>query len=86
MLQTRIVSTPLFSQNEQKVTSYYKNKLKQLYGAATTDAATESESLRKALDKIYEIKEMKNQRALADRPKPVSEKRVNSCTVQCIKK
>jgi len=58
-------------QNEQKVTSYYKNKLKQLYGAATSDAATESESLRKALDKIYEIKDMKNQRALADRPKPV---------------
>merc|ERR1712228_590307 len=58
-------------QNEQKVTSYYKNKLKQLYGAATADATSESETLRKALDKIYEIKEMKSQRALADRPKPV---------------
>ena len=67
----------IFPQNEQKVTSYYKNKLKQLYGAATSDAATESESLRKALDKIYEIKEMKNQRALADRPKPVCEKSDN---------
>ena len=58
-------------QNEQRVTSYYKNKLKQLYGVATTDATSESEVLRKALKMIYEIKELKNQRSLADRPKPV---------------
>jgi len=58
-------------QNEQKVTSYYKNKLKQLYGVATADATSESEVLRKALRKIYEIKELKTQRSLADRPKPV---------------
>ena len=54
------------------MTSYYKNKLKQLYGSATADATSESESLRKALEKIYEIKEMKTQRASGDRPKPVS--------------
>ena len=59
-------------QNEQKVTSYYKNKLKQLYGVATTDATSESDILRKALKTIYDIKELKNQRSLTDRPKPVS--------------
>jgi len=58
-------------QNEQKVTSYYKNKLKQLYGVATADASAESEALRKALKKIHEIKESKNQRSSTDRPKPV---------------
>ena len=55
------------------MTSYYKNKLKQLYGAATADATSESEVLRKALEKIYEIKEMKTQmRAQGDRPKQVN--------------
>jgi len=67
----QITKTHEKMQNEQKVTSYYKNKLKQLYGAATADATSESETLRKALDKIYEIKEMKTQRAHGDRPKPV---------------
>jgi len=69
---SQIAKTHEKMQNEQKVTSYYKNKLKQLYGAATADATSESEVLRKALEKIYEIKEMKTQmRAQGDRPKQV---------------
>lgn len=44
---------------EGKVTPYYKSKLKTLYNAAITDAETEAEVIRSALEKIKEIKKLR---------------------------
>lgn len=52
------------------VTPYYKSKLKGLYNTAMQDAESEAELLRKALDKISEIKSFRNERN-GDRPKPI---------------
>lgn len=60
-------------QHEQKLSPYYKTKLKGLYNTAQQDAESEAELLRKALDKISEIRAVKNERRIqaknADRPK-----------------
>ncbi|CAI9724021.1 Hypothetical predicted protein [Octopus vulgaris] len=56
-------------------TPYYKNKLRGLYNTAMQDAEAEAELVRKALDKISEIKSIQENRRLgkldSDRPKPI---------------
>ncbi|XP_013398555.1 SAGA-associated factor 29 [Lingula anatina] len=47
---------------EQKISPYYKSKLKGLYNTAMQDAESEAELLRKALDKINEVKSFRNER------------------------
>lgn len=54
----------------QKISPYFKSKLKGLYGTAMQDAEAEAELLRKALGKIAQIKAFRNDRN-GDRPKPV---------------
>ncbi|ELU13680.1 hypothetical protein CAPTEDRAFT_220415 [Capitella teleta] len=58
-------------QQEQKVvvSPYFKTKLKGLYTTAMQDAETESELLRRALDKIAEIKTFKEKHG--ERPKTI---------------
>ncbi|VDI09808.1 SAGA-associated factor 29-like isoform X1 [Mytilus galloprovincialis] len=70
---TNISKTHERMQQEQRVTPYYKTKLKGLYKTAMQDAEVEAELLRKALDKISEIKSIREQRRIADsdRPKPI---------------
>ncbi|OWF42254.1 SAGA-associated factor 29-like isoform X2 [Mizuhopecten yessoensis] len=73
---TNISKTHERMQQEQKVTPYYKNKLKGLYKTAMQDAELEAELLRKALDKIAEVKSIRENRRLgkikdSDRPKPI---------------
>ncbi|KAK3576130.1 hypothetical protein CHS0354_043098 [Potamilus streckersoni] len=59
-------------QQEQRITPYYKNKLRGLYNTAMQDAEAEAELLRKALDKITEVKAIRENRRLdSDRPKPI---------------
>ncbi|PVD33103.1 hypothetical protein C0Q70_08552 [Pomacea canaliculata] len=59
-------------QQESRITPYYKNKLRGLYHTAMQDAETEAELLRKALDKITEIKSIReNRRHESDRPKQI---------------
>ncbi|XP_015171756.1 PREDICTED: SAGA-associated factor 29 homolog [Polistes dominula] len=52
---------------EDKVSSYYQQKLKNLYSAAVTDAQQEEEILRKALGKINEIRGIRNERRIQAR-------------------
>lgn len=52
---------------EDKVSSYYQQKLKNLYSAAVTDAQQEEEILRKALGKINEIRAIRNERRIQAR-------------------
>lgn len=69
---TNIAKTHERMQQEQKITPYYKSKLKGLYTTAMQDAEGEAELLRKALDKITEIKSIReNRRFESDRPKPI---------------
>lgn len=69
---TNISKTHERMQQEQKITPYYKNKLKGLYKTAMQDAELEAELLRKALDKITEVKGIRENRRLdSDRPKPI---------------
>ncbi|KAK6191637.1 hypothetical protein SNE40_003276 [Patella caerulea] len=59
-------------QQEQRITPYYKNKLRGLYNTAMQDAEAEAELLRKALDKISDIKSIReNRRQDSDRPKQI---------------
>lgn len=69
---TNIARTHERMQQESRVTPYYKTKLKGLYSAAMQDADNESGLLRKALDKIKEIKTIReNRRHETDRPKQI---------------
>lgn len=69
---TNIAKTHERMQQEQKITPYYKNKLRGLYNNAMQDAEGEAELLRKALDKITEIKSIReNRRFDSGRPKPI---------------
>lgn len=52
---------------EDKVSSYYQQKLKNLYSAAVMDAQQEEEILRKALGKINEIRGIRNERRIQAR-------------------
>ncbi|XP_072164090.1 SAGA-associated factor 29-like [Diadema setosum] len=54
-------------QQEQKISSYYRAKLRSLYQTALTDAETEAECLRKSLDKINAIKTLRNEQRLQAR-------------------
>ncbi|GAB6029007.1 SAGA HAT/Core module component [Chamberlinius hualienensis] len=60
-------------QHEQKMSPYFKTKLRGLYNTAMQDAESEAELLRKALDKMTEIRAIRSDRRLqsksADRPK-----------------
>ena len=47
-------------ENDQKVTPANRNKLKQLYEEAVEDAEKEEESIREALDKIYNIRQIRH--------------------------
>jgi len=67
---TQITKTQDKIVSEQKVTPHLKNKLKQLYGLAALDASSESDSIRRALKAIHELKDLKNQRTGAG-PKQV---------------
>lgn len=49
---------------EVKVSSYFKSKLRGLYKTAGTDAETEVEIIKKALDKIASIKALRNDRRI----------------------
>ncbi|XP_052219324.1 SAGA-associated factor 29-like isoform X2 [Dreissena polymorpha] len=69
---SNIAKTHERMQQEQKITPYYKSKLRGLYNTAMQDAEGEAELLRKALDKISEIKSIReNRRFDSDRPKPI---------------
>lgn len=52
---------------EQKTTPYYKSKLKGLYQSAMADAEAEASKLREALDKIYKIKNIRNEERIQAR-------------------
>lgn len=52
---------------DDRVSSYYQQKLKNLYSAAVTDAQQEEETLRKALGKINEIRAIRNERRIQAR-------------------
>lgn len=67
---TNINKTHERMQQEQKVSPYYKTKLKGLYNTAMQDAESEAELLKKALDKIAEIKSFRETRN-GDRPKQI---------------
>lgn len=49
---------------EVKVSPYFKTKLRGLYKTAGTDAETEGELIRKALDKIAVIKALRNDKRI----------------------
>ncbi|KAJ8312790.1 hypothetical protein KUTeg_010163 [Tegillarca granosa] len=69
---TNISKTHERMKEEQRVTPYYKNKLKGLYKTAMQDAEVEAELLRKSLDTIAEVKSIRENRRLdSDRPKPI---------------
>lgn len=48
--------------NETKVSAYFKSKLKGLYKTAISDAKTESEMIQKTMEKIMEIKRVRNKK------------------------
>merc|ERR1711973_169891 len=54
--------------NETKVSAYFKSKLKGLYKTAISDAKTESEMIQKAMEKIMEIKKVRNEKIGATNP------------------
>ena len=49
---------------DDKVTPYYQQKLKNMYNNAILDAQKEEEILRKALEKINEIRTIRNERRI----------------------
>nr|CAG4643374.1 EOG090X0A1W [Ilyocryptus agilis] len=51
-------------QLEDKVSPYHKSKLKGLYCAVVSDAEREEELIRKALNKIYEIRMIRHERRI----------------------
>jgi SAGA-associated factor 29 len=57
---TNITKTQERIQLERIVSPYYKTKLKGLYNTAMQDAESETELLRRALDKIAEVKAIRN--------------------------
>jgi len=48
--------------NETKVSAYFKSKLKGLYKTAIADAKTESEMIQQSMEKIIEIKRVRNEK------------------------
>lgn len=70
---TNIAKTHERMQHEQKLSPYYKTKLRGLYNTAMQDAESEAELLRKALEKIAEIRTIRSERRIqaknTDRPK-----------------
>ncbi|KAJ8877270.1 hypothetical protein PR048_021724 [Dryococelus australis] len=52
---------------EEKVSLYYQHKLKSLYTAAVSDAAQEEELIRTALQKVSEIRAIRNERRIQAR-------------------
>ncbi|KAL5017625.1 hypothetical protein ScPMuIL_007214 [Solemya velum] len=69
---TNISKTHERMQQEQRITPYYKNKLRGLYNTAMQDAEAEAELLRRSLDKIGEIKAIRdNRKHDSERPKPI---------------
>ncbi|KAM7287711.1 SAGA-associated factor 29 isoform X2 [Ixodes scapularis] len=70
---TNISKTHERIQQEQKLSPYYKSKLRGQYKTALQDAESEEELLRKALDIIFEIRTVRNERRIAaknsERPK-----------------
>ncbi|XP_049859847.1 SAGA-associated factor 29 isoform X2 [Schistocerca gregaria] len=52
---------------EEKVSPYYQQKLKGLYKAAVSDAAQEEELIRNALNKVNEIRAIRNERRIQAR-------------------
>lgn len=70
---TNISKTHERMQEEHKVSPYYKTKLRGLYNTAIQDAESEAEILRKSLDKIAEIRALRNEKKSAsknaERPK-----------------
>eukprot|EP00794_Sanderia_malayensis_P014048 gene14048-15509_t len=51
--------------NDNKVSSYFKNKLKGLYSTAISDAKTEIDLIQQTMDKIMEIKVARNEKKSA---------------------
>lgn len=49
---------------EDKISSYYQQKLKNLYNSAIADAQQEEEILRKALGKINDVRSIRNERRI----------------------
>ncbi|XP_037577426.1 SAGA-associated factor 29 isoform X1 [Dermacentor silvarum] len=62
---TNITKTHERIQQEQKLSPYYKSKLRGQYKTALQDAESEEELLRKALDIIFEIRTVRNERRIA---------------------
>ncbi|XP_023226680.1 SAGA-associated factor 29-like [Centruroides sculpturatus] len=62
---TNIAKTHERMQHEQKLSPYYKTKLRGLYKTAMQDADSEAELLRKALDTIAEVRAIRNERRIA---------------------
>lgn len=61
---SNIAKTHEKMKTEVKVSSYFKSKLRGLYKTAGTDAETEVEIIKKALDKIASIKALRNDRRI----------------------
>ncbi|CAH1800508.1 unnamed protein product [Owenia fusiformis] len=59
------------SKANAKVSPYFKSKLRGLYNTAMQDAEAEAELLRRALDKIAEIKAVRSGASSGDRPKQI---------------
>lgn len=49
---------------DEKISSFYQQKLKGIYSAAVVDAQQEEDLLRKALEKINEIRSIRNERRI----------------------
>lgn len=58
---------------EDKMSPYYQQKLRNLYSAAVADGEVEEELIRKALTKIYEIQSIRNERSIQSRHTGISE-------------
>lgn len=52
-------------QQEQKLSPYYKSKLRGQYKTALQDAESEEELLRRALDLIFDVRAIRNDRRIA---------------------
>ncbi|CAM1154786.1 CCDC101 (predicted) [Pycnogonum litorale] len=70
---TNIGKTHERIQHEQKLSPYYKTKLRGLYNTAMQDVESEEEILRRALGAVHSIRSIRNEKRLAarhsDRPK-----------------
>ena len=49
---------------DEKLSSFYQQKLKNAYNSAVSDAQKEEELLRKVLEKINEIRSIRNERRI----------------------